>query len=44
LIVDQVTTERPAFNLESIIIRKYDGREIPLTNVAPKPEAAIVVP
>lgn len=44
LIVDQVTNERPAFNLDSIIIRKYDGREIPLANAAPKPEAAIVVP
>ena len=44
LIVDQVTTERPAFNLESIIIRKYDGREIPLANAAPKGATATVAP
>jgi len=44
LIVDQVSTERPAFNLGTIIIRKYDGREIPLSNAAPKPAAVMVAP
>jgi hypothetical protein len=51
LIVDKVTTASPAFDLESIIIRKYDGREIPLSNAPPKlgtpesaPESATAAP
>jgi len=42
LIVDQVTSQRPAFNLDTIIIRKYDGREIPLSNAPPKAATAVV--
>ncbi len=44
LIVDQVTSQRPAFNLDTIIIRKYDGREIPLSNAPPRSAAAVVTP
>jgi len=41
LIVDQITTDRPAFNIDTIVIRKYDGREIRLSNLVPKPGAAL---
>ena len=44
LIVEQISTSKPAFNLDTIIIRKYDGREIPLANASPKPAEAIVAP
>jgi len=44
LIVDPVSTKQPTFNLETIIIRKYDGREIPLSNAPPKKPADNLAP
>jgi len=44
LIVNQVTADRPSFNLDTIVIRKYDGREIPLSNAPPNAPPVLKTP